>query len=140
MTSSRSSNEDAIRRCNRVTREATDATEPDVASLTKQIHVPVLLVDGGKDNHCCTPDVDGSPGVALGCTSTTEFHDHESADFTDCFSAMLVDSGHDINLHKTAPASYSDILRWETATLPAQSGAVHCAMTGPIATAGIPLT
>ncbi|MCA1223169.1 alpha/beta hydrolase [Streptomyces sp. 8L] len=112
----------------------------DLGALMKKITVPVLLVDGDKDNHYCTPDVDGTAGTALGCTSTTEFYQHEAANFSGaCFGAMLVRSGHDITLHVTAPQSYTDILAWEHATLPARGHAARCAAEGPLPTPGIPL-
>ncbi|MEW2548291.1 alpha/beta hydrolase [Streptomyces sp. NPDC047002] len=112
----------------------------DLGALMKKITVPVLLVDGNKDNHYCTPDVDGTAGTDLGCTSTTEFYQHEAGNFTGaCFSAMLVRSGHDITLHRTAPQSYASILAWEQATLPARGTAARCATRGPLPTPGIPL-
>ncbi|MFI6343949.1 alpha/beta hydrolase [Streptomyces sp. NPDC050560] len=119
------------------------STRPaSLISLMRQIDVPVLLVDGNMDNHYCTPDVDGATDRDLGCASTTQFYDHEAPNFTgtDCFSAMLVRSGHDINLHVTAPASYRDIFRWETATLPARATTPHCALHGALPTPGIPLS
>ncbi len=98
---------------------------PDLGTLTPNIHVPVLIIDGQEDTHYCSAG-------ANDCTSSKTFLKDEAPFFNTCLSTELVQSGHDINLHVTARSSYRAFLRWSYATLPPIALKARCALPGAL--------
>jgi pimeloyl-ACP methyl ester carboxylesterase len=101
---------------------------------TAALKVPVLLVDGQFDSHYCLDNNLGPPDhVAAMCASSSAFWNAEKANYPNaCFSAALVQSGHDINLHTTAQQSFGLLLAWSWATIPPIGVPAHCALRGPL--------
>jgi pimeloyl-ACP methyl ester carboxylesterase len=81
------------------------ATAVPALSLSSAIHVPVLVVVGDFDAAFCTaPSCSASGSLA----SEPGFYPADA-----CAEAVAIpESGHDLNLHYTAPLTYSTILDW----------------------------
>jgi len=81
------------------------ATAVPALSLSSAIHVPVLVVVGDFDAAFCTaPSCSASGSLA----SEPGFYPADA-----CAEAVAIpESGHDLNLHYTAPVTYSTILDW----------------------------
>jgi pimeloyl-ACP methyl ester carboxylesterase len=80
---------------------------PDLAP-SRQITVPVLLIVGQKDTLFCAPD-------AVDCSSSTSVKQFESAYYAPeahLSVAVIPETGHDLNLHLTAPATYTVAQAW----------------------------
>jgi pimeloyl-ACP methyl ester carboxylesterase len=80
-------------------------TGPQALALSSDIHVPVLVMVGNFDAAFCT----GPTCTASGSLkSEPGFYPADA-----CAEAVVVPgSGHDLNLHYTAPLTYTTILRW----------------------------
>jgi pimeloyl-ACP methyl ester carboxylesterase len=80
--------------------------------LSIQIHVRTLLIDGNTDNHSCGPDVDD-------CSSQAAFYASEAPYFSPAahLTAMLVNSGHDIQLSYVSHSADNEMLEWSLRTL-----------------------
>jgi pimeloyl-ACP methyl ester carboxylesterase len=81
------------------------ATAVPALSLSSAIHVPVLVVVGDFDAAFCTaPSCSASGSLA----SEPGFYPADA-----CAEAVAIpDTGHDLNLHYTAPLAYTTILSW----------------------------
>jgi pimeloyl-ACP methyl ester carboxylesterase len=81
------------------------ATAVPALALSASIHVPVLVVVGDFDAAFCTaPSCSASGSLA----SEPSFYPADA-----CAEAVAIpESGHDLNLHYTAPLTYSTILDW----------------------------
>ncbi len=102
------------------------ATRPaNLGALTPNITVPVLIIDGQEDTHYCSSG-------ANDCTTSQTFLNDEAPFFNTCLATELVQSGHDINLHVTAQASYRDFIRWSYATLSPYATHAHCTLQGAL--------
>jgi pimeloyl-ACP methyl ester carboxylesterase len=121
--------EDTLTRTEVATRPASTAGFTE--ALPKSL--PVLIIDGNHDLHYCTPDT-------YDCTSTSTWFAQENGSFPQgaCVAGALEESGHDLQLHRSAPATDALMLRWSRMTVPADgaSGA-HCALRGALPTADI---
>ena len=106
---------------------------------TATLKVPVLLADGRFDSHYCLDNDLGQPDhVAPMCASPQVFWNTEKVNYPNaCFSAMLLQSGHDINLHVTAQQSFVALLAWSWVTIPPTGAPAHCAVTGPLPSVGL---
>jgi pimeloyl-ACP methyl ester carboxylesterase len=77
----------------------------DTNSASQSIAVPVLLVVGDHDAFFCAPTCTSHPGLS----------DQEAGLWgpSACLRTVVVPrTGHDINLHRNAPAAYTAIDRW----------------------------
>jgi pimeloyl-ACP methyl ester carboxylesterase len=81
------------------------ATAVPALALSAAIHVPVLVVVGDFDAAFCTaPSCSASGSLA----SEPGFYPADA-----CAEAVAIpDTGHDLNLHYSAPLAYSTILSW----------------------------
>lgn len=106
------------------------------AVQTTTLNVPVLLMDGQQDSHYCLDNAIGaSAHIAASCSSPVAFYQANVANYPNaCFATALVQSGHDINLHVTAPSSFLTLLEWSYATIPPLGDHMHCAITGVMPT------
>ncbi len=78
-------------------------------SLTQQIHVPVLIVNGQFDKLFC------NDSLGLSCDSNQAILSRESGNFTPqaCLEAsVLTNSGHDVNLHLNAHSWFETANDW----------------------------
>jgi pimeloyl-ACP methyl ester carboxylesterase len=81
------------------------------ASTTQQISVPVLEIVGQEDSLNC-----GTGGTD--CSSNAAFYQAEAPDFSSAAHLQAVtipNTGHDLNLHPTAPITYATIIGWTKA-------------------------
>lgn len=89
------------------------ASGPDApANFVLAIRVPVLLIDGQDDDLFCTP-----PGMPNGtdCTSSATLAAAEKPFYNPAANLQAVvipDTGHDLNLHLSAPLTYSVVRLW----------------------------
>lgn len=98
---------------------------PNLGTLSQKIIVPVLIADGQQDTHYCGAG-------ANDCTSTQTFYAAEAPYYNTCMAVLFVQSGHDINLHKTAPSSFLKLIGWSYATLSPYAHAAQCRVSGPL--------
>ncbi|WP_253873788.1 alpha/beta fold hydrolase [Promicromonospora umidemergens] len=84
--------------------DAGGANLPTARSPSRAINVPTLLVTGDKDQYC-TVDT---------CTPQTMLADEGPyySDQAGLTSIVVPDSGHNVQLHKNAPQTNAQILRW----------------------------
>jgi pimeloyl-ACP methyl ester carboxylesterase len=101
---------------------------------TNQITVPVLLADGRYDSHYCLDNAIGQPPhVGSNCASAQAFWNSNASQYSNaCLSTVLLQSGHDVNLHVTAPESFRLLLNWSWVTVPPFYGNARCAHTGAL--------
>lgn len=102
------------------------------AVQTTQLKVPVLLADGQYDSHYCLDNAVGAPShVSANCATPQAFEQYNVPNYPNaCFATSLLQSGHDVNLHLTAPQSFRTLLEWSYATIPPFGNHVNCAITG----------
>lgn len=79
-------------------------TLPPVKSPSRTIKVPTLLVTGDKDQYC----------TAGTCTPNTMLANERPyySDQADLTSIVVPNSGHNVQLHKNAPETNTQILNW----------------------------
>jgi pimeloyl-ACP methyl ester carboxylesterase len=83
-------------------------TDPEFGSvlLNQRIKVPVLVVVGEKDRLICGAG-------ASDCSSSQALLAGERPYYSTDLAALAVpDTGHVLNLHRTAPSFYPDLVRW----------------------------
>jgi pimeloyl-ACP methyl ester carboxylesterase len=104
----------------------------DITPLLTSITAPALVIDGNHDNHYCEPD-------DYNCSTTRTFYQQLATSFQpgDCLAAALEVSGHDLQLHRTAPVTDALMLAWSLATIPPRGHAARCAQRGPVRTPGV---
>jgi len=87
-------------------------SDPDFGSvqLNSRIKVPVLVVVGQHDRLICGPEAGASD-----CSSSAALLAGERpyyAPKADLQALVVPDTGHVLNLHRTAPAHYRQLARW----------------------------
>jgi pimeloyl-ACP methyl ester carboxylesterase len=83
-------------------------TDPEFGSvlLNRRIKVPVIVVVGAHDRLICGPG-------ASDCASSATLLAGERPYYATDLSALVVpDTGHVLNLHRTAPTMYPELARW----------------------------
>jgi pimeloyl-ACP methyl ester carboxylesterase len=92
---------------------------------TKQLNVPVLLLNGQDDNHYCGTGLDN-------CSTGATLYTAEKNNYPACFAAGVVPgSGHDLTTEYGAPIAARKMLDWAWRTLPPfATGAAHCGVVG----------
>ena len=81
-----------------------DAAAP---SVTAELRIPVLIVDGSRDRLSCAPDATDCSSAATIEAAEQPFYPHTHVD-----AIVLARAGHAINLHRNADTAYRGILAW----------------------------
>lgn len=98
---------------------------PNLGVLSTKIKVPVLIATGQQDTHYCGEG-------ANDCTSSQTYYNAEAPYYTTCMAVLFVQSGHDINLHTTAPSSFKKLMGWSHATLSPHAHKAKCSLSGAL--------
>lgn len=98
-----------------LTRTELSTRPKSVAPFTQALppSLPILIIDGNHDLHYCTADT-------YNCTSTNTWLGQEAGTFppSACLAGGLEESGHDLQLHRSAPTTDELMLSWSQAVLP----------------------
>ncbi|MGI8335332.1 alpha/beta hydrolase [Actinomadura scrupuli] len=91
-------------------------------TYSKAIKVPVLIVTGRQDALGCNEALPG-----LSCATASAVLNREAPAFTSAgrLNAYVFDSGHDTNLHRSAPQWFAYANRWIDGVRPAHAGHSH---------------
>jgi pimeloyl-ACP methyl ester carboxylesterase len=125
-----------VRRFDQATRDTLALTElttrpPDLSTLTRTLHMPILLLDGQDDNHYCNGAQTPAETDLDDCSSATGLYRSERANYGPCLAAAIVPgSGHDLATEYGARIAASTILRYARMTMPPHSERARCAITG----------
>jgi pimeloyl-ACP methyl ester carboxylesterase len=112
------------------------ATRPSsIEAFTRALppDLPILVIDGNHDSHYCTTDT-------YTCSTTSTWFAQVSSTFPQgaCLAGALVEAGHDLQLHRSAPTTDQVMLDWATRVIPPTHPApAECTVRGPIPVPGI---
>lgn len=112
------------------------ATRPKSSAIYTQAlpaSLPVMIINGNHDLHYCTSDT-------YDCSATSNWYTGEAATFPPgaCLAGALEESGHVLQLHRSARVTDQLMLDWSRQVLaPNDQQPPRCPVRGPIQTPGI---